>query len=136
MTAQTARTTCVVDTHALLWVIAGSTLLSLRVKELLRGAGTAAVIPAIVLAEVAHLHWRGRATVSVERVLSYVRSAARTVVVPVDAEVVRRMPPGLEIHDAIIVATAVLLRDQGHTNVVIATRDAAIKECGAVPVVW
>ncbi len=46
------------------------------------------------------------------------------------------MPAGLDIHDGIIVATALLFRDVLQQPTSLITRDRPITESGLVEVVW
>jgi hypothetical protein len=53
-----------------------------------------------------------------------------------DAEIVKLLPLGLDIHDGIIVATALYYRDVLGENTALITKDAAIAASGLVPVIW
>jgi hypothetical protein len=50
--------------------------------------------------------------------------------------IVDRLPTTLNIHDAIIVATALIYRDVLGESVALITRDAEIIASGLVPVHW
>ena len=50
--------------------------------------------------------------------------------------VVRHLPTALDIHDAIIVATAVVFRDVLGDSTAVVTRDAQIRASGLVQVIW
>lgn len=51
-------------------------------------------------------------------------------------DVVRVAPPDLEMHDGIIVATAVMFRDVLGEEVNLITRDKDIRDSGLVETVW
>jgi len=101
--------TYVVDTHALIWFLAGAGLSS-RARSAMQSAASNLVIPTIVLAEVKYLKTRGRIRPSLTEVMDTVSSDPRFTVYPFDEAVVEKMPPALDIHDAIIVGTAGSIR--------------------------
>ena len=51
-------------------------------------------------------------------------------------ETVRLIPGNLEMHDGIIVATALLIQDSSDEDVAVITRDRAIRDSGLVETVW
>ncbi len=57
----------------------------------------------------------------------------RCLIYPIDVAVVDRAPATLEIHDALIVGTALV---QSEPVMAILTYDQAITNSGLVPVVW
>lgn len=86
--------------------------------------------------EIHFLHARGRVPVSLATVLTYVSTTARCSVQPLDERVIAHLPIGLDIHDAAIVATAILYREERGETVAVITRDTAIHASGLVPVIW
>jgi len=126
----------VADTHALVWFLEGDRRLSRRAREALSDTRVDIVIPTIVLAEVADLYNKDRIDVNVDEVLASVARAARSTIYPLDLPVVQHFPSGLGIHDAIIVATALTLRDTLHESVAAVTKDAEITASGLVEVIW
>ena len=90
----------------------------------------------MVLAEIAYLHKRGRIPVSLEQALGYLRKTNRCVLHPMDVAVVQQLPGGIEMHDGLIVATALARRDLLGEDVAVVTKDAEITASGLVPVVW
>jgi PIN domain nuclease of toxin-antitoxin system len=123
------------DTHSLVWYLAGSSRLPQVARDALAEPSSRMVVPAIVLAEIHFLHARGRVSVSLQTVLSFVSSTARCAIQPLDESVIRHLPAGLDIHDALIVATAIMYRDDRGESVALITRDADIRTRGLVPVV-
>jgi hypothetical protein len=72
----------------------------------------------------------------VPAVVAHIAGATNCVVYPLDETVVEHLPTTLNIHDAIIVATALVFRDVlGETSAVI-TKDTDITVSGLVNVVW
>lgn len=125
----------VLDTHPLAWYIAPSPALPQRTRmfitEALRGQYTV-LVPTVVLAEMvgtlAKLHIPLNVTDVLDQLL-----AAGVRLVPFDETILRRfltLPTSLDIHDRIIVATAL-----EHGGAVV-TKDARIIASGAVGTVW
>jgi hypothetical protein len=94
------------------------------------------VIPTIVLVEIKYLYAHGRIAIDVSDVLAHIAAAGNCRIHPLDELVVNRLPTTLNIHDAIIVATALMYRDDLGEAVAIITRDAQITASGLVPIVW
>lgn len=94
------------------------------------------VIPAMALAEIAYLHMRGRIPVNLQESLEYFHKTEHCILHPMDVAVVQRLPSGLEMHDGLIVATALARRDLLGEDVAVVTKDAGITASSLVPVVW
>ena len=92
------------------------------------------VVPSIVLAEIKHLHGRGRIRVSPTRVRALLQDRPKATIHPLDERVIDRLPIGLEIHDAIIVATALVLAAADPEPVRVVARDRQIIASGLVDV--
>jgi PIN domain nuclease of toxin-antitoxin system len=128
--------THVVDTHALVWFLEGSNQLSEPARAALADPAAQIVIPAIVLAEIAFLCAKGRIQTDRATVLHRVAASANTVIYPLDETVVEHLPTTLDIHDAIIVATALVFRDLLNEPTAVITKDRAITESHLVNTVW
>jgi len=128
--------TYVVDTHALVWFLEQNRRLGPRARAALSEQDADKVIPTIALAEIAYLYDRKRVRISVPAVLAHVARAPRCTIYSLDETVVERMPTGLNIHDALIVATALVFRDVLGRKTAAVTRDAEITASGLIDVVW
>lgn len=128
--------TYVVDTHALVWLLEDSPYISSAAIQALSDASATIVVPTIVLAEIAFLYSRNRIVVPVEEVIEHVSEAANTLIYPLEESVVTRLPTILNIHDAIIVATAIVFRDVVGEPTALVTRDEQIRKSGLVEVIW
>lgn len=128
--------TYVVDTHPLVWFLEGDARLSAAARHALTDATGQLAIPTIVLAEVSFLYAKHRITVDVPGVLAHVASVTNCVVYPLDEVVVEHLPTTLDIHDAIIVATAMVFRDVLGESTAVITKDADITASGLVNVIW
>lgn len=127
----------VVDTHALVWFAAGDARLSASARGVLSnpGQGNRLAIPTIVLAEAWDLSRKKRVAVPFANVLRVVR-ASRALVWPLEDTTIARFPGQLpDIHDEIIVATALEL-EGAYSSVTIITRDGPISGLGLVPCIW
>jgi len=128
--------TYVVDTHSLVWFLERNPRLGSHARDALRDPAAELVIPTIVLAEVAFLYARQRIAIDLPGVLAHIASAPNCAIYPLDEAVVERLPTTLDIHDAVIVATAIVLRDALGRRTALITKDTAIEASGLVEVVW
>jgi PIN domain nuclease of toxin-antitoxin system len=123
------------DTHVLLWYV--DELLKRRLSPLalraIREAEKEGIIyiPAIVLMEMLHLVERKRSSISFDRLMMSIEESSNYRIVPIDGTLLKAAIPlkGLEIHDRLILATAML------TGSALVTKDREIKARG-VNVLW
>ena len=94
------------------------------------------VIPSIVLAEIKHLAARERISVPFSRVLDLLQDDSRFLIYPLDLDVLEIMPTNLEIHDAIICGTAIVYDKILEEDVIVLTKDEAIRKSGIVKTAW
>jgi PIN domain nuclease of toxin-antitoxin system len=127
-----------IDTHALLWHLAGSAQLGSAAKAILQDPASELCIAATALAEACWIVERGRVALTVSDVLTAIDNDPRITILPLDRSVIERSN-GLtaidEMHDRQIVATALVVPDQGAT-VDLLTKDADITASGLISVVW
>ena len=126
----------VIDTHPLIWHLAGSPKVKAAARQALarieRGEALG-LIPAIVLAELSYLFEKGRTGLSLKRVLIEIDLIPFYQVIPLEREQVEEIAKLTEIpemHDRMIVAVAKLKKAK------LITKDQAIKDSGLVVVVW
>lgn len=124
------------DTHALVWFMRADVKISEPARNALRDPTADISIPAIVLAEVRFLSLRGRIQVSLTDVLDLIRQDSRVTVLPLSDRVVAHMPKELNIHDGLIVATALYVAEATGDPVAVITKDRQIRDSGLVPTVW
>ncbi|MBI2172100.1 MAG: PIN domain-containing protein [Chloroflexi bacterium] len=127
---------CVVDTHTLVWYFEDSRRLGRRAMSALDGEDNRLIIPTIVLAELRNIAFKGRIRSTYTELLRKIEMDARMETFPLDARVVSRMPESLEMHDAIICATAMMYRELTGEDVVLLTRDEAIQKARIVDTLW
>jgi PIN domain nuclease of toxin-antitoxin system len=129
----------IVDTHALVWYLEGSSRLGPNAKSVLDEPTSELIMPIIALAEACWVVEHGKSSIpTVDELLAAVNSDPRVVVTPLDRVVLDKtlnMTAIPEMHDRQIVATALHLVDQGETIAVL-TKDHYIRLSKLVPVVW
>jgi PIN domain nuclease of toxin-antitoxin system len=128
--------TYVVETHVLVWFLEGNPRLSRAAQNALSDTTAQIVVPTIVLAEITFLYARHRIAIDLPHVLAHLTSAANCLVYPLDGAVVERLPTTLNIHDAIIVATALVFRDVLIETTAVVTKDADITASGLIHALW
>ena len=126
----------VVDTHALLWHPEGSPKLGSGAKQVLFDSRDFLIVPTIALAEARYAIARQRTSVTWGDLLAEVDRDQRFVVHLLDIDVLRRVNDSLEMHDAIICATAAVYQEASGESVPLITKDRQIRESGLVQTVW
>jgi len=123
------------DTHALLWYVDESLKgkLSPAALEAIRAAEGEGIIyvPAIAFMEILHLVERKKSSISFGRLMLSIEEGTNYRIIPIDGRLLRAAVPlkGLEIHDRLILATAVF------TDSVLISKDRTIAAKG-VNVLW
>ena len=87
-------------------------------------------------AEARYLSEKRSLTITWEETWNFVRSDHRVTLFPLDGETVNELSLSLEMHDAIICATAVYWRDVLHLEPAVLTKDREIVESGLVRTIW
>jgi PIN domain nuclease of toxin-antitoxin system len=129
----------ILDTHALIWFLEGSTRLGANANAILSEATNELVLPAIALAEAVWIISRGKTSISsVETLLQIVNLDPRVVIHPLDQTVIEKtiqLSTINEMHDRQIVATALVIQAQGE-KVALLTCDQNITAANLIPIVW
>jgi PIN domain nuclease of toxin-antitoxin system len=129
----------VVDTHGLIWFLEGNPRLGTNAKAVLADAASQLILPAIALAEAVWIVDRGRTSIlSVADLLSAVNADPRITIYPVDRTVVEQsisLSVITEMHDRLIVATVIVLEEQGY-QVSLLTCDRNITASNLLTLVW
>ena len=126
--------TYIVDTHVFVWFLDKNKRLKPAYHRLLTDKNNNFVFSAIVLAEIKHLITIKRINADYERVINYLSQSENCIIYPVDEDVVEEMPEGLNIHDALIVATGLVYRNILREEVKILTEDREIIESNILSV--
>ena len=127
--------TYILDTHPL-WFLEASPRLSAVARAAISDPASQLVIPSIVLVEISYLYARKRIATDVGAVRRRILTATNCVAYPLDEQVVEHIPTNLDIHDAIVVATALVYRDVLRQQVTVITKDEAIRQSRLVEVLW
>jgi PIN domain nuclease of toxin-antitoxin system len=128
--------TDVVDTHALVGFFEKNPRLSTAANNALTDPNAKIVVPTIVLAEIKFLHTRGRIATDLAATLAQLASLTNCVVYGLNTAVVQHLPTSLNIHDAIIIGTALVFRDVFGEQTAVISRDSQIKASGVIQVIW
>ena len=127
----------IIDTHALVWFLEQSPKLGKNAKNVFLDNDSILIIPTIVLAEIKFLFGKNRFSTSLEEVFTVIENDPRCIVQPMDIDVVSMLPIKLEIHDAIITATALLFKGNPYfEDVEIITKDEEILKSKLVKTIW
>jgi PIN domain nuclease of toxin-antitoxin system len=128
--------TYILDTHAVVWFLETSERLSVRARNLLRDPRHTFIPPTIVLVEITYLYTKRRIAIDAVTVRQRLVSASNCVLYPLDEQVAMLIPTELNIHDAIIVATALVYRDILTEPVAVITKNGEITRSGLIDTVW
>lgn len=126
----------ILDTHALVWHLTGDARLGEAARRVIEDENSLLVVPVIVLAEAKHIADRKRIPMPFGEILQAVVDSPQCTVFPLDIFTVAHLPAHLDIHDSLIVATALHCREFFSEEVAILTNDIAITESGLVPTAW
>ena len=124
------------DTHPIVWFLETSQRLSSRARNVLRDPSHMFILPTLVLVEITYLYTKGRIEVDAAMVQQRLVSASNCVLYPLDEQVAMRIPTGLNIHDAIIVATAFVYRDILNEPAAVITKNGEITRSRLIDTVW
>jgi PIN domain nuclease of toxin-antitoxin system len=125
----------VTDTHSLVWYFTDDVRLGSNALEAFQSSeeeGTI-FIPAVVLAEIMFIAKKGKITISFHETLGRVEENENFVVVPLDADILKiayEIEADLEMHDKLIVATAVSRR------AILITKDENVSRSRVVETLW
>jgi PIN domain nuclease of toxin-antitoxin system len=129
----------IVDTHALIWFLEGNSRLGQNTKIILSDPNSQLILPAIALAEAAWIVERGRTSIpSTEALFRILKNDPRISVYPLDRDAIEQSASLYavgEMHDRQIVATALLLQNQGEA-ITLLTCDQNITASELVSITW
>lgn len=130
----------VVDTVALIRFMENSPLLGPNAAAVLNDPGAQLIFPGIVLAEASYVIQKKQIPLNFPAIANAISSDPRCAIYPTDLATVLAMPPppSLEMHDALIYATAILVATRMHvpdSSVPILTSDQSLQAFGA-PIIW
>ncbi len=129
----------VLDTHTLIWYLEGNPRLGSAALAAMDDPSSEMVLPLIALAEAVDLVHKGRSKIpTVSDLLSDVSGEPRIEIYPLTYDVLQHSLAATavpEMHDRLIVATALHLQTHGH-QVELLTKDSDIVTAALVLTVW
>ena len=125
----------VIDTHALLWYFEDSPRLSSNARSVfgvIENGGNVGIVPTIVLAELMYISDKRRTSLDLAQVISTLQTSRNFSIASFDLAILTQMSSltALELHDRIIVATAMLFGSR------LITRDETIRDSGVIQCIW
>lgn len=126
--------TYIVDTHILIWFLDKNKRLNPVHQQIMLDKQNNFVISVIVLAGIKYLITQRRIDVDFEEVIDYLGTSQNCLIYPVDEDVVDKMPNGLNIHDALIVATGLVYKNLLGEDIKILTEDEEIINSKILPI--
>lgn len=129
----------ILDAHALVWYLEGNPRLGAQAKACIDDPSAVLILPIIALAEAAWVIEHRRSSIpSVTTLLERVQADPRISVASLTLDILAlslTLQPLPELHDRLIVATALSIRNSG-VSVAILTRDGAITSADIVQCIW
>lgn len=126
----------VLDTHALAWFIDGDPRLGARSRQLISDPAARLIVPVMVLVELIFLWERQEQSYNYRVALDRLAHCAAVEVLPIGMEELDHLPLPLNIHDALIVASALAYAARSGEAVTVLTKDERIAGCGLVETAW
>jgi PIN domain nuclease of toxin-antitoxin system len=124
------------DTHALSWWLEGNPLLSRAAADAMETPEAILLIPTMVLVELEYVGKKKRVANYLRDKFAYLESSRDVKILPLDREAAELVNTRLNVHDAIIVATAQAYSRRTGERVRVVTKDGPIHESGFVDVLW
>ncbi len=124
------------DTHAIVWFVENDPRLSAPARTVMRNPANSFVVATMALVEIKFLHSKGRITTDLAGVYQRFINSSNCAIHPLDEDVVSLIPTGLDIHDSIIVATAIFYRDVRQQPTTLITKDGKITRSGLIQTLW
>jgi PIN domain nuclease of toxin-antitoxin system len=125
----------VTDTHSILWYFTEDPRLSKRAFDVFEGTVREGfiIIPAVVLAEIMFIAKKGRITLTFEETLKKIERYENFDLAPLDVDILKvanKIEADLEMHDRLIVATAL------YFNATLITKGRQIGNASICPTIW
>ena len=127
--------TYIIDTHIFIWFLDENKRLNSEHHQILTNRNNNFIFSAIVLAEIKHLILKKRIKVDFKEVIDHLGASRNCIIYPVDEDIIENMPVGLDIHDALIVATGLVYKNVLGQEVKILTEDNEIIKSNILPVI-
>ena len=116
-------TKAIVDTHTLIWFIEKDPRLGNKANDILEDSSSVLIIPVIVLCEFYYYLRKKMKSGLYQNIEEKLKADPRTLIVPITADLVSKIPEKLEMHDGLIAALQTTLN-----NSVILSKDSQLAE--------
>ncbi len=126
----------VTDTHPLVWYFEKNKALSKKAESVFDSGELHIVIPSLVMVEVKFLIKRKKIKIDFDEINNVIANDPKFTIYPLDLQIVEKAPLNLNIHDAIICATALVYKDVLNEAVCLITKDSEIKNSQLVEICW
>jgi len=125
----------VTDTHSIIWYFTEDPRLSTKALEAFERTIKEGliIIPSVVLAEIMFIAKKGEITLTFEDTLKRIEELENFDIAPLDVDILKvadRMEADLEMHDKLVVATAV------YFDAALITKDRSITDAGLCSTIW
>lgn len=120
-----------IDTHALIWFLEDSPQLGSQAKEILLSPDSNLFIPVIVLCEFYYYLKKKKRLDDYSQIYQTLQKDPRIVFLDLQPDIVSKIPFELEMHDGLIAATLLVLKD-----VALLSTDQELKTWGKCPIIW
>ena len=125
----------VTDTHPLIWYFMEDERLSHNALSVFEDAVDKGliVVPTIVLAEIIHIYQKGRIKITFDETINRLEKSACFEIAPLSLEILKiadKISKDLEMHDKLIVATAI------YYDIHLITKDEHITKSKIINVIW
>lgn len=101
----------IIDTHILVWYMTKSQKLSKEMVKILDSQNNEFVIPIIVLAEIKYLCSKNRISADYDVLFNMIAEMNNVTIYNIDLNVIEKLPLSLNIHDSLIVSTALVFKE-------------------------
>lgn len=120
-----------IDTHALIWFLEDNPQLGNQAKEVLLSPDSNLFIPVIVLCEFYYYLKKKKKLDDYSQIYQTLQKDPRIVFLDLQPDIVSKIPFELEMHDGLIAATLLILKD-----VVLLSTDQELRTWGKCTIVW
>ena len=126
----------VLDTHAIVWFLQNDARLGKAASFLLEDPKARFAVPTLVLCELSHLSRKAKLNHSFPKILDFLKADRRFEILSLDEAVIPFLSHQLDIHDDVILATALALEKARGVAVSLVTCDKEIKALEKVATIW
>ncbi|MBN2541495.1 PIN domain-containing protein [bacterium] len=124
------------DTHTIYWFFENPDKLGRKARKILETRGNQFLIPSIVMAELKYIFRKFKILNKFKKVFSEITSDYNCIILPLNEDIVEKMDANLEMHDSIIITSAINYKKIQKEDVKIITKDKMIQKISLVDTIW